>query len=96
MLPSWCGWGGANSNNNSGLDCGRAQGRFALVRVGDSYLVIPKAVISLSVEAKNIDIGRFLGYVCHIAKVRVRVSFGWVSLFAQKFVFFDLFVRMRI
>jgi hypothetical protein len=42
------------------------------------------------------DIGRFLGYVCHIAKVRVRVSFGWVSLFAQKFVFFDFFARMRI
>ena len=37
---------------------------------------------------KRIDIRRFLGYVCHIAKVRVRISFGWVSLFAQKFVFF--------
>ena len=45
---------------------------------------------------KNIDIRRFLGYVCHIAKVRVRMSFGWVSLFAQKFVFFYFFVRMRI
>ena len=45
---------------------------------------------------KRIDIRRFLGYVCHIAKVRVRKSFGWVSLFAQKFVFFDFFVRMRI
>jgi len=45
---------------------------------------------------KRIDIRRFLGYVCRIAKVRVRMSFGWVSLFAQKFVFFDFFVRMRI
>ena len=45
---------------------------------------------------KRIDIRRFLGYVCHIAKVRVRMSFGWVSLFAQKFVFFYFFVRMRI
>ena len=33
---------------------------------------------------KGIDIRRFLGYVCQIAKVRVRMSFGWVSLFAQK------------
>jgi len=33
---------------------------------------------------KNIDIRRFLGYVCQIAKVRVRMSFGWVSLFTQK------------
>jgi len=55
-----------------------------------------KAVISLSVCEKRIDIRRFLGYVCHIAKVRVRMSFRWVSLFAQKFVFFDFFVRMRI
>ena len=30
---------------------------------------------------KRIDIRRFLGYVCQIAKVRVRMSFGWVSLF---------------
>jgi len=43
-----------------------------------------KAVISLSVEVKNVYIRRFLGYVCQIAKVRVRMSFGWVSLFAQK------------
>jgi len=39
---------------------------------------------------KNIDIRRFLGYVCQIAKVRVRISFGWVSLFAQKYVFLFL------
>jgi len=44
---------------------------------------------------KNIDIRRFLGYVCQIAKVSVRMSFGWVSLFAQKYVFFYFFVRMR-
>ena len=37
---------------------------------------------------KRIDIRlRFLGYVCHIAKVRVCMSFGWVSIFAQKFFF---------
>ncbi len=47
-------------------------------------------------EKHRVDKKRFLGYVCQIAKVRVRMSFGWVSLFAQKFVYFDFFVRMRI
>jgi len=41
-----------------------------------------------SVGEKRIDIRRMLGYVCQIAKVRVRMSFGWVSLFTQKYVFF--------
>jgi hypothetical protein len=47
-----------------------------------------KAVISLSVcgGEKRIDIRRFLGYVCQIAKVRVRINFGWVSIFTQKYV----------
>ncbi len=48
------------------------------------------------VGEKLMDIRRFLGYVCQIAKVSVHMSFGWVSLFAQKYVFFDFFVRMRI
>ena len=48
------------------------------------------------VGEKRIDIRQFLGFVCQIAKVRVRMSFGWVSLFTQKYVFFDFFVRMRI
>ncbi len=45
---------------------------------------------------KNIDIRRFLGYVCQIAKVRVRINFGWVSLFTQKYVKCDFFGHMRI
>ena len=44
-------------------------------------------MISLRIGEKRIDIRRFLGYVCQIAKVRVRMSFGWVSRFAQKCVF---------
>ena len=45
---------------------------------------------------KNIDIRRFLGYVCQIAKVRVRINFGWVSLFTLKYVKCDFFGHMRI
>ena len=30
---------------------------------------------------KRIDIRRFFGYVCPIAKVWVRTNFGWVSFF---------------
>ncbi len=45
---------------------------------------------------KRIDIRRFLGYVCHIAKLRVRINFGWVSLFTKKNVKCDFFARMRI
>ena len=37
-------------------------------------------------EVKNIDLRRFLEYVCQIAKVRVRINFGWVSIFTQKYV----------
>ena len=48
------------------------------------------------VGEKRIDIRRFLGYVCHIAKVRVRINFGWVSIFTQKYVKCDFFVHMRI
>ncbi len=44
-----------------------------------------QAVISLRVQVKNVYIRWFLGYVCQIAKVRVRMSFGWVSLFTQKY-----------
>jgi hypothetical protein len=36
------------------------------------------------VGEKRTDIRQFLGYVCQIAKVRVRINFGWVSLFTQK------------
>ena len=45
---------------------------------------------------KNIDIRRFWGYVCHIAKVYVRINFGWVSLFTKKNVKCDFFAHMRI
>ncbi len=45
---------------------------------------------------KRIDIRQFLGYVCQIAKVRVRINFGWVSLFTQKYVKCDFFGNMRI
>jgi hypothetical protein len=45
---------------------------------------------------KRIDIRRFLGYVCQIAKVRVRINFGWVSLFTQKYIKCDFFGHMRI
>ncbi len=55
-----------------------------------------KAVISLSIGEKRIDIRRFLGYVCHIAKLRVRINFGWVSLFTKKNVKCDFFAHMRI
>jgi len=34
--------------------------------------------------------------VCQIAKVRVRINFGWFSLFTQKYVKCDFFVHMRI
>jgi hypothetical protein len=45
---------------------------------------------------KRIDVRRFLGYVCRIAKVRVRINFGWVSIFTKKNVKCDFFVHMRI
>ncbi len=48
------------------------------------------------VGEKRIDIRRFLGYVCQIAKGRVRINFGWVSLFTQKYVKCDFFAHMRI
>jgi hypothetical protein len=48
------------------------------------------------VGEKRIDIRRFLGYVCQIAKVRVHINFGWVSLFTQKYVKCDFFGHMRI
>jgi len=48
------------------------------------------------VGEKRIDIRRFLGYVCQITKVRVRMSFGWVSFFTQKYTLFYFFVHMRI
>ena len=48
------------------------------------------------VGEKRIDIRQFLGYVCQIAKVSVRMSFGWVSLFAQKYVFLFLCAYARI
>jgi hypothetical protein len=48
------------------------------------------------VGEKRIDIRRFLGYVCQIAKVRVRINFGWVFIFTQKYVKCDFFGHMRI
>jgi hypothetical protein len=48
------------------------------------------------VSEKRIDIRRFLGYVCQVAKVRVRINFGWVSLFTQKYVKCDFFGHVRI
>jgi len=39
-----------------------------------------------TIGSSEVDIRRFLGYVCHIAKVRVRMSFGWVSLFTQNLI----------
>jgi hypothetical protein len=45
---------------------------------------------------KNVYIRQFLGYVCQIVKVRVRINFGWVSLFTQKYVKCDFFGHMRI
>jgi len=50
------------------------------------------------VGEKRMGIRRFLGYVCQIAKVRVRMSFGLLdgSLFSPKNTFFYFFLRMRI
>ena len=48
------------------------------------------------VGEKRIDIRRFLGYVCQIAKVRVLINFGWVSLFTQKYVKCDFFAHIDI
>ena len=50
----------------------------------------------LSLVGEKRVIRRFMGYVCQIAKVSVRMSFGWVSLFTQNYIFFYFFVHMRI
>ncbi len=56
----------------------------------------PEAVICLSVYHGEKRIRLFLGYVCQIAKVRVRINFGWVSVFTKKYLKCDFFVHMRI
>ena len=48
------------------------------------------------VGEKRIDIRRFFGYVCPIAKVWVSTTFGWVSFFTKNYVKCDFFGHIRI